>query len=129
MISFLRGPVSASGHRHTVMCNTDPRPNLAWTRDPPEHPSRYRLQPSLSSNNSGGLYLSDAGLAPSAEQSTPRGRVVLPIFIRQGRPKAMSHLPWNHQKPLCETPFSQVALDRRCQKLWVLLTRGYVLSQ
>jgi hypothetical protein len=27
----------------------------------------------------------------------------------------MSHLPWNHREPLCETPFSQVTPDRRRQ--------------
>ena len=50
----------------------------------------------------------DADLASSAEQSRPKGRLVLPIFIRQGWPQAMSHLPWNHQEPLCEPPFPQV---------------------
>jgi hypothetical protein len=35
----------------------------------------------------------DADLALSAEQWTARGRVVLPIFIPQGWPPAMSHLP------------------------------------
>ena len=34
----------------------------------------------------------DADLAPSAEQSTAQGRVVLRIFIRHGWPQAMSHL-------------------------------------
>jgi hypothetical protein len=24
-------------------------------------------------------------------------------------------LPWNHREPLCATPFSQVARDRRCR--------------
>ena len=33
----------------------------------------------------------DADLAPSAEQSTARGRFVPPIFIPQGWPQAMSH--------------------------------------
>jgi hypothetical protein len=36
-----------------------------------------------------------------------------PIFIRQGWPQAMSHLPWNHQEPLCAPPFPQVTPDRR----------------
>jgi hypothetical protein len=35
----------------------------------------------------------DADPALSAEQSRPKGRLVLPIFIRQGWPQAMSHLP------------------------------------
>jgi hypothetical protein len=43
----------------------------------------------------------DADLALSAERSTAQGRFVLPIFIRQGWPQAMIHLPWNHPKPLC----------------------------
>jgi hypothetical protein len=38
---------------------------------------------------------------------------VLPIFIRQGWPQAMSHLPWNHQEPLCGRPFPQVTSDRK----------------
>jgi transposase len=50
---------------------------------------------------------------PSRSSQRPRGRVVLPIFIRQGWPKAMSHLPWNNREPLCAAPFSQVAPDRR----------------
>jgi hypothetical protein len=33
----------------------------------------------------------DADPALSAEQSRPKGRLVLPIFIRQGWPQAMSH--------------------------------------
>ena len=40
-----------------------------------------------------GTYQVDADLASSAEQSRPRGPVVLPIFIRQGWPQAMIHLP------------------------------------
>jgi hypothetical protein len=28
---------------------------------------------------------------------------------------ATPSLPWNHQEPLCGTPFSQVARDRRGQ--------------
>jgi hypothetical protein len=55
----------------------------------------------------------DADPALSAEQSRPKGRLVLPIFIRQGWPQAMSHLPWNHQEPLCGPPFPQVTLDRQ----------------
>ena len=35
----------------------------------------------------------DADLALSAEQSTAQGNSVLPIFIPQGWPQAMSHLP------------------------------------
>src|SRR5829696_5736262 len=38
----------------------------------------------------------DADPALSAEQSRPKGRVVLPIFIRQGWPQAMSHLSVTH---------------------------------
>jgi hypothetical protein len=50
---------------------------------------------------------------PPRSSQRPRGRFVLPIFIRQGWPgTAMNHLPWNHQEPLCGTPFPQVAPDR-----------------
>jgi hypothetical protein len=35
----------------------------------------------------------DADLAASAEQSAAQGRLVLSVLIRQGRLKAMSHLP------------------------------------
>src|SRR5215217_3907288 len=34
----------------------------------------------------------DANLAPPRSSQRPRGRLVLPIFIRQGWPQAMSHL-------------------------------------
>ena len=40
-----------------------------------------------------GTYQGDADLAPSAERQRPRGPLVLPIFIREGWLKAMSHLP------------------------------------
>jgi len=40
----------------------------------------------------------DADPALSAEQSTAQGRVVLPIFIRQGWPQAMS-LPVPRSRP------------------------------
>jgi hypothetical protein len=40
-----------------------------------------------------GTYQGRRDLASSSEQSRPRGPVVLPIFIRQGWPEAMSHLP------------------------------------
>lgn len=35
----------------------------------------------------------DGDLAASAEQSAAQGRLVLSVLIRQGRLKAMSHLP------------------------------------
>jgi hypothetical protein len=38
---------------------------------------------------------------------------VMPIFIRQGWPQAMSHLPAKCREPLCQAPFSQVAFNRR----------------
>ena len=34
----------------------------------------------------------DANLAPPRSSQRPTGRLVLPIFIRQGWPQAMSHL-------------------------------------
>jgi hypothetical protein len=48
-----------------------------------------------------GTYQVDADLASSAEQSRPRGPVVLPIFIRQGWPQVMRHLPWIGGAPPC----------------------------
>jgi hypothetical protein len=71
-----------------------------------------------------GTYQVDADLASSAEQSRPRGPVVLPIFIRQGWPQAMNHLPWNHQGPLCGTPFPQVTPDREGQSYWFSFDEG-----
>jgi hypothetical protein len=59
-----------------------------------------------------GTYKADADLASSAEQSTARGPVVLPIFIRQGWPQAMSHLSGIEGSALCGPPFSQVAGER-----------------
>jgi hypothetical protein len=38
---------------------------------------------------------------------------VLPIFIRQGWPQAMSHLSAKYREPLCGRLFSQVAHDRK----------------
>ena len=50
----------------------------------------------------------DADLASSAEQSRSRGPVVLPIFIRQGWPQAMSHLSGIHGEAPCYAASSQV---------------------
>jgi len=55
----------------------------------------------------------DADLALSAEQWTAKGRVVLPIFIPQGWPPAMSHLSGIEGSALCGPPFSQVAGERQ----------------
>ena len=55
----------------------------------------------------------DADPAPSAERSRPKGRVVLPIFIPQGRPPAMSHLSGIEGSALCGPAFSQVARERQ----------------
>ena len=62
----------------------------------------------------------DADPAPFAEQSRPRGRLVLPIFIPQGWPPAMSHLPWIGSQAPCYPASSQVAQHRE--------GRSYVLS-
>ena len=50
--------------------------------------------------------------------------VVLPIFIPQGWPPAMSHLPWNHREPLCGPPFPQVTLDRKGQSYGFCFREG-----
>jgi hypothetical protein len=58
----------------------------------------------------------DADPALSAEQSRPKGRLVLPIFIRQGWPQAMSHLPWSGGQAPCYPAFSQLAQHRKCRR-------------
>jgi hypothetical protein len=55
----------------------------------------------------------DADPALSAEQSRPKGRFVLPIFIRQGWPQAMSHLSGIEGSALCGPPFPQVTAERQ----------------
>jgi hypothetical protein len=62
-------------------------------------------------------YLPRSTRTPPSPRSSqrPRGRLVLPIFIPQGWPPAMSHLPWNHREPLCGPPYPQVTADRRGQ--------------
>jgi hypothetical protein len=57
----------------------------------------------------------DADLALRGAVNGPGANSVLLIFIRQGWPQAMSRLPWNHQEPLCGTPFPKVAPDRTGQ--------------
>jgi hypothetical protein len=52
----------------------------------------------------------DADLAPSAEQSTAQGRVVLPIFIRHGWPQAINHLSEIDGWAPCYPAFPQLAL-------------------
>ena len=64
-----------------------------------------RPHPQVKIPGRGGNYLVlttvDADPALSAEQSRPKGRVVLPIFIRQGWPQAMNHLSAKCREPLC----------------------------
>jgi hypothetical protein len=58
---------------------------------------------------------------PSPRSSQrPRGRLVLPIFIRQGWPQAMSHLSAITRSPPCRPASSQLASDRqgRSNALW-----------
>jgi hypothetical protein len=55
----------------------------------------------------------DADLAPSAEQSTAQGRFCAAVFIRQGWPQAMSHLPWIDDQAPCQSGFSQLAPNRK----------------
>jgi hypothetical protein len=63
--------------------------------------------------------------SPSPRSSQrPRGNSVLPIFIPQGWPQAMSHLPWNHQEPLCAPPFPQVTADRQGRSYGFSLGEG-----
>jgi hypothetical protein len=73
----------------------------------------------------------DADLAPSAEQWTARGRVVLPIFIRQGWPQAMSHLPvW---QPPVECARLEVVVMQRVKRarlfVWLRQHRHQLLDE
>jgi hypothetical protein len=58
---------------------------------------------------------------PPRSSQRPRGRVVLPIFIRQGWPQAMSHLPWIGGQAPCYPAFSQLARHRECRSYGPLL--------
>jgi len=50
---------------------------------------------------------------PPRSSQRPRGRLVLPIFIPQGWPPAMSHLSGIEGSALCGPAFSQVARERQ----------------
>jgi hypothetical protein len=50
---------------------------------------------------------------PPRSSERPRGRVLLPIFIRHGWPTAMNHLSAIEGSPLCGAAFPQVAADRQ----------------
>jgi hypothetical protein len=60
-----------------------------------------------------GTYQGRRGPRPSAKPSTARGRFVLPIFIRQGRPRAMNHLSAIEGSAPCGPAFPQVASERQ----------------
>ena len=57
-----------------------------------------------------GTYQVDADLAPFAELSTARGRLVLPIVIRQGGPRP-EPLTMDRWPAPCSPMFSRVAHD------------------
>jgi len=75
----------------------------------------------------------DADLAPSADSQRPRGRPALPIFIRQGRPQAMNHLPLTSQplephrvpmRHLLSPLLSGWTASRRHSATWGIAWRG-----
>jgi hypothetical protein len=53
---------------------------------------------------------------PPRSGQRPRGRVVLLIFIPQGWPSAMSHLPWIGGSAPCYPALSQLARHRGCRR-------------
>src|SRR5215213_8725360 len=76
--------------------------------------SNLRLHPQVKISARGGklpdTYQGRRGPGPPPRsRQRPRGRVVLPIFIRQGWPQAMSHLSAIGGSPLCNPAFLQVA--------------------
>jgi hypothetical protein len=64
------------------------------------------------------LVLTKVDADPPSPRSSqrPRGRVVLPIFIRQGWPQAMSHLSEMDGRALCYRASSQVVSIRERHK-------------